>query len=251
MKYKKKDYKTWNKAQKAKFLKIAKEHQEMVALVDMGDAEGFHVGRFPAGHQPTDFERWAGATSAYEVSYQECYEPYVIGHRALFPRYDERFRGYGMNKIQHLYACHCRGLRFVVEPLVFVVAAEHTRSESWRKMYEIKTEPLVDQATASQPSVKNSSKDNQNEHAVRVAMVWQRFKEEIATGHAPDLMVASDTPHVVVRRKAKTAWQARAASTFAKTRPSAARAKGQAKDQTKQLDALAHCVSRLATLKVV
>jgi len=28
MKYKKKDYKTWNKTQKAKFIKIAEQHQE-------------------------------------------------------------------------------------------------------------------------------------------------------------------------------------------------------------------------------
>jgi threonine aldolase len=40
-----------------------------------------------------------------------------------------------MNKIQHLYACHSRGLRFFVEPLVFVAAAEHQRSASWSKMY--------------------------------------------------------------------------------------------------------------------
>ena len=132
-----------------------------------------------------------------------------------------------------------------------VVAAEHARSESWGKMYEIKNDSLIDQATVSQPSVKTDNKDNQNEHAVRVAVVWQRFKEEIATGHAPDLMVDSDAPHVVVRRKAKTAWQARAASTFAKTSPSTVRAKGPAKDQTKQLDALANCISRLSAVKVV
>ena len=54
-----------------------------------------------------------GSTLRYEVVYEECYEPYVIGSRRLLPRYDERFRGYGMNKIQHLYACHAAGLRFV------------------------------------------------------------------------------------------------------------------------------------------
>jgi hypothetical protein len=89
------------------------EQAEVLAQVAAGSAEAFHVGRFPAGHQPTDFNRWASATARYEVDYRECFEPYVIGSRSSLPRYDERFKGYGMNKVQHLYACHSRGLRCV------------------------------------------------------------------------------------------------------------------------------------------
>ena len=40
-------------------------------------------------------DRWATSTVRYEVDYEECYEPYVIGSRRLLPRYDERFHGYG------------------------------------------------------------------------------------------------------------------------------------------------------------
>ena len=35
----------------------------------------------------------------YEVEYEECYEPYVIGSRRLLPRYDERFHGYGSKMV--------------------------------------------------------------------------------------------------------------------------------------------------------
>ena len=35
----------------------------------------------------------------YEVDYEECYEPYVIGSRRLLPRYDERFHGYGSKMV--------------------------------------------------------------------------------------------------------------------------------------------------------
>jgi hypothetical protein len=61
------------------------------------------------------------------VDYQECFEPYVIGSRALLPRYDERFKGYGMNKIQHLYACANRGLRCVC---LLVSYSTHTHKDT-------------------------------------------------------------------------------------------------------------------------
>jgi hypothetical protein len=116
-------------------------------------------------------------------------------------------------------------------------------------MYQIKEEPLLGHTTPNQPSERRV----QNEHAVRVAMIWQRFKEEIATGHPPDPMVASDAPHVVERRKAKrTTRQARVTSAAAKaTSPSATSVKRPIKDQRKQLEAMAHFVWRLSAMKVV
>lgn len=50
----------------------------------------------------------------------EKYEPYIIANKARLPRYDERFRGYGMNKISHLYEVAASGLHFVVLPHVFL-----------------------------------------------------------------------------------------------------------------------------------
>ena len=44
-------------------------------------------------------DRWATSTVRYEVEYEECYEPYVIGSRRLLPRYDERFHGYGSKMV--------------------------------------------------------------------------------------------------------------------------------------------------------
>lgn len=90
---------------------------------------------FPAGHEPTDYRRWAAATAPYRVRYAELYEPYIVVRKDAVPRYDERFVGYGMNKIAHIMACHARGLAFQVVPSLFVAAPTHAKSTDWERTY--------------------------------------------------------------------------------------------------------------------
>ncbi|CAE7516044.1 Large2 [Symbiodinium sp. KB8] len=115
-----------------------------------GEVEGFHVSHFPCGHRATDFDRWLGVSKvespdagnfsqhahgvdAYLIHYEEHFEPYVVVPRQSAPAYDERFRGYGLNKISHLYELSQRGFRFrtCAHPEAFVVAAKHPKSQSW------------------------------------------------------------------------------------------------------------------------
>lgn len=93
------------------------------------------VDHFPAGHEPTDYRRWASAAAPYPVRYAELYEPYVVVRKDAVPRYDERFVGYGMNKIAHILACHARGLAFHVVPSLFVAAPTHPKSTDWERTY--------------------------------------------------------------------------------------------------------------------
>ena len=113
-----------------------------------------------------------------------------------------------MNKISHLYSCHAAGLRFVgastqaevastvlnrmlhaVEPGVFVAAAEHERSEAWRKMYGTPT--AVGNNAKPQP--------DKDQHAARIALLWGRLKEEIQSGHALPHMPRPNAEQVMVR----------------------------------------------------
>jgi len=96
-----------------------RNEEHLRAGYEAGVASGFHVGHFPRGHSATDFKRWiegpvANQSSsnlmqslhgidAYSIQYEDYFEPYVLALRYLVPAYDERFRGYGLNKISHLY----------------------------------------------------------------------------------------------------------------------------------------------------
>merc|ERR1712151_1377993 len=78
--------------------------REMEQLIKDGHAEGFHLTRYPRGHQATDFARWfKDSEGEYEAKYEVGFEPYVVARRSDVPQYDARFRGYGLNKVAHLY----------------------------------------------------------------------------------------------------------------------------------------------------
>ena len=95
------------------------------------EARVFDIGRSP-GHVQTNFSRWILADTPYFVNYEWKFEPYIIAWRERVPWYDEKFRGYGMNKIVHLYEVAQRGAHFIVLPKVFIIARKHHPSSSKR-----------------------------------------------------------------------------------------------------------------------
>ncbi len=46
--------------------------------------------------------------------FSACREPICIAAKSELPRYDERFKGYGLNKVQHSYHLAALGARFMV-----------------------------------------------------------------------------------------------------------------------------------------
>ena len=147
----------------SKIRDLPKTPAEMMALCGQQRAEGFHVSSFPKGHTPTDFERWFESREPYNVEYEEMFEPYIICERETVPRYDERFRGYGMNKISHLHEVAATGVQFVVLPIVFVTARQHGRSESYERVFGEQRDP---------------------QHAVRISLLWGSFKRQVREKYA-------------------------------------------------------------------
>jgi glycosyltransferase-like protein LARGE len=108
---------------------------------DSKDVRGFHNDHFPQGHGPTDCCRWfresKNHSDGYEVQYKSFYEPYVVVQKNAIPLYDERFTGYGMNKISHIAAMIATKSyeSFWVLTNAFLVAEEHPKSQAWQAVY--------------------------------------------------------------------------------------------------------------------
>jgi len=124
---------------------------DLKPLYQSGKASAFHVQHFSKGHAPSDYSQWwaAASHSPYMVEFQEYFEPYVIMAARHVPLYDERFRGYGMNKISHLNAVaeqlarNTKGAaQFLVMPGHFVIAEEHEKSDSWEQAFGDSKDPL-------------------------------------------------------------------------------------------------------------
>lgn len=91
--------------EKSWWLKTLACKQELLKQWEQGRVVPFASRVWAQGHRATNFNRWKAATDLsgwYEVAYEEGFEPFVIMNRLLVPAFDERFEGYGRNKV-----CHC------------------------------------------------------------------------------------------------------------------------------------------------
>lgn len=85
----------------------------------------YHV--WKAGHAPTNYEHWKNASVPYRVSWAPDFEPYVV-IRSDALSYDERFVGFGWNKVSHVMELDALGYEFVVLPDPFIVHLPHAPS---------------------------------------------------------------------------------------------------------------------------
>ncbi|KAL1488858.1 hypothetical protein ABEB36_014653 [Hypothenemus hampei] len=78
-------------------------------------------------HAPTDYERWRKEFKPYTVKWQTHYEPYVDVKSNVTP-YDERFLGFGWNKLSHIMKLEAQRYKFIVLSDVFVIYGPHKTS---------------------------------------------------------------------------------------------------------------------------
>uniref|UniRef100_A0A915PL69 Uncharacterized protein n=1 Tax=Setaria digitata TaxID=48799 RepID=A0A915PL69_9BILA len=80
------------------------------------------------GHAATDYDRWMRTDQEYSVLWRSDYEPYVVVRRSRLPPYDQRFVGFGWNKVSHAMSLNAAGYEFVVLPDAFLVHQPHLPS---------------------------------------------------------------------------------------------------------------------------
>ncbi|GMR62451.1 hypothetical protein PMAYCL1PPCAC_32646, partial [Pristionchus mayeri] len=109
-------------------LHFPKSRDELIKEWEDGNIQPFRTDIWPAGHNATDYDKWKEAETPYEVQWRPGYEPYAVIARNSTPLYDERFVGFGWNKVSHLMSLHVEGYRFEVVPSAFTVHHPHPPS---------------------------------------------------------------------------------------------------------------------------
>ena len=105
---------------------------ELASLWEQRKADIVSMKACQTCHAPIDYPRWFDTMRPYIVEYQDHFEPYIITLREGLPRYDERFRGHGKDKVSFLYEVS-RVRPMLVLPGVFLIHRAHDKSESWHR----------------------------------------------------------------------------------------------------------------------
>jgi hypothetical protein len=97
-----------------------------------GTLDAFNGRDAPWGHGPTNTTKWVRLSRPilYRVVYEPKYEPFVILSRRLAPWADERFVGYGGNKIAYINQLHGLGFGFHAHPYGFAIHVPHIRTRA-------------------------------------------------------------------------------------------------------------------------
>lgn len=126
--------------------------------------------RNPSGHGSTNYQAWTIQRSLRRIKCFKSarYEPYVLLRTCDAPLYDERFFGYGKNKIQHVFHLRYAGFFFEVYPREFLMHIPHKISkakEAWRD----------------------------NEHRDSMDQLYKRFQQQVRASYEVPLTPLCDT----------------------------------------------------------
>ncbi|XP_074961621.1 xylosyl- and glucuronyltransferase LARGE2 isoform X2 [Phalacrocorax aristotelis] len=108
-------------------LTFPRSKAELLSMLDMGSLYTFRYHVWPKGHAPTDYAKWRMATVPYRVAWQPDFEPYVVVRRDC-PRYDQRFVGFGWNKVSHIMELDAQEYELLVLPNAFMIHMPHAPS---------------------------------------------------------------------------------------------------------------------------
>ncbi|XP_076273109.1 xylosyl- and glucuronyltransferase LARGE2-like [Rhynchophorus ferrugineus] len=100
---------------------------ELIEYLDAKKIRPFLSDVWTFGHSPTDFAKWKKELEPYKVTWRTDFEPYIVVGRDVV-RYDERFLGFGWNKVSHIMELEAQNYEFVVLSDVFIIHQPHQTS---------------------------------------------------------------------------------------------------------------------------
>lgn len=98
--------------------------------------------QFAAGHNCYSWLSWlqsAAPAKMIDMEYSHPCEPYVIALSDAMPRYNERFRGRGQNKVEQLTHMAAWGFEWKLLPAHFVIHLPHASSPPQEGGWEVST----------------------------------------------------------------------------------------------------------------
>ncbi|KAM6981256.1 xylosyl- and glucuronyltransferase LARGE2s [Aplochiton taeniatus] len=108
-------------------LSFPKSKAELLSMLDMGTLYTFRYHVWTKGHAPTDYAKWRTATTPYKVEWEGDFEPYVVVRKDC-PVYDQRFVGFGWNKVSHIMELDAQEYDLMVLPNAFMIHMPHAPS---------------------------------------------------------------------------------------------------------------------------
>ena len=118
-------------------LKFPASKRELLQQIRMKLVSQFCVACAHKTHAPTNYRTWFKARNPYQIEWAQHFEPYVVV-RSDVARYDERFVGYGYNKVSQITELKAQGYRFVVIPEAFIIHTPHPPTID-KKIWEYKS----------------------------------------------------------------------------------------------------------------
>lgn len=101
---------------------------DLIAMLDVGTLFTFRFHVWPQGQAATNFAKWRTATTSYKVNWEPDFEPFIAVAKKDIPLYDQRFVGFGWNKVSHIMELDALQFEFVVLPNAFVIHMPHAPS---------------------------------------------------------------------------------------------------------------------------
>ncbi|CAB3400326.1 unnamed protein product [Caenorhabditis bovis] len=105
-----------------------KDKNDVKRMLENKKIRIFRENIWPAAHRATKVEEWLYANESYTIEWKKNYEPYIIINRQSVPHYDERFGGFGWNKVTHIIKLRAENYTFKVTPTSFMLHQSHPPS---------------------------------------------------------------------------------------------------------------------------